>query len=187
MSGKNKMVLPDDSEAAVYRTDIKGWVSAKGLFFGDGESGERAARWNSATHVRCADCGDVEVKHWTHCARCRQRRRHERWLARPVAEWDGDGVIYSEVLDRYLDEDEVQECVEEHGELDLVRCEPVKLRMVEADYWEEELREREDGSEPELPVEVENALERLNEAIAESGPISWEPGRYRVECERWAR
>ena len=52
-----KIVMYDSPEAATYRTDIKGWVSRDGHFYGDnGPSAEHGARWSGCTHMNCK-CG----------------------------------------------------------------------------------------------------------------------------------
>lgn len=45
-----QIVMRDSPEAAQYRTDLKGWVSRDGFYFGDGPQGERTARYIFRRH-----------------------------------------------------------------------------------------------------------------------------------------
>lgn len=181
---KDKIIMFNSDEAAEHRTDIKGWVSRNGLFFGDGKNGESAAKYDGCTHRPCLGCGAPAKKMWTHCYKCREEADIKAWREMPAKKWEEDIPVYSRTLDKYFyDESQVMDHIEENGgtveDLRLVLCQPVKLREVEDDYWEEALT-LEDGY-ADLPAAVSDALDKLNRAIREARPVSWEPGIYRVE------
>lgn len=91
---EQEMILDTDPRAATYRTDIKGWVSRDGMFYGDGPSNERTARYAGSTHRACERCGKPCEKLWLKCADCRAILDAERFAARPQAEWNGSDFLY---------------------------------------------------------------------------------------------
>lgn len=180
-----KIITPDSPEAATYRTDIRGWVSRDGRFFGDGADAEYLARHQGATHTKCVDCENFHPKgYFTSCDDCRARRDYERYLARPRAKWDGKAMLYSEALDKFFDspEDALDYAYLEDDEnpmpledMRLVICEPDYAGQIDSSYWEDQLPE--DG---EIPSDLEEALGVFNKAI--SGILlSWHPGKYALD------
>ncbi len=180
MRTESPMVLDTSPEAATYRTDIKGWVSRDGLFFGDGAQGERTARYSGCTHKQC-ECGAVAEKHRIRCDACQEKHTRADYEKLPLIEWDGEtplcifrGDTYfwsADDLDLYCDTNDVRST-----DLMLVICDPVNLHEVDIDYWSDELPE--DG---DLPTPVEDALTALNKAIREHGKCSaWYGGNQRV-------
>lgn len=173
---EKQMILDSSPEAATYRTDIKGWVSRTGRFFGDDE---RLARFDGCTHRTCEDCGGPAEKSYIACVECRGKRAVARYLAMPKKEWDGHGYVYSEAADEYFDADQLKEYCEENDlapeDLRLVICEPNYARQIdEEDVANDNLTE--DG---DLPIEIAEALEALNKVIRDCAtPISWGPGKY---------
>jgi len=175
-----EFTLSESEDAATFRENIKGWVSKSGRFSVDTESSERLARYDGCTHIRC-ECGELTEKTWTRCAECREKGRHERWLQKPVGEWDGEGIIFSEILNDYLDADEVADKEEEFGPLDLVICDPIKLGHIDDEHLADELC-LEDGH-ADLPTHVADAVEALNIELDKMKPVTWCSGRYRVMSE----
>lgn len=173
-------VKPSDPTAATYRTDIKGWVSRDGHFYGDGVSAERTARYAGSTVSECKECGAVCPKSRIRCDACQAKATRARFDALPLlAEWDyplalfdGDEYFFDpSELETFCDEREVNP-----ESLMLVTCEPQHLREVEDDYWESELPE--DG---ELPKEIAAALEAFNAVIRAHGKaVSYLPDKKRV-------
>jgi hypothetical protein len=174
-----KLILDTDPEAATYRTDIKGWVSRDGIFYGDGPANERTARYAGCTHRACNRCGKPTEKHWLRCNGCRDLADRERHEAKPTAEWNGSDYLYSEALDEYFpDLDEVDDRLEEGqtlADLMLVICTPNHVRPLESDYCCDELAD--DG---DLPSEVEEAMDAFNKAVA-GIVLSWSPGKYALK------
>lgn len=177
-----QIVLPDSPEAATYRTDIKGWVSRDGRFYGDGPTGERTARYAGSTHSVCQRCQKPCEKNWLLCDGCRSLADHERWEKLELVEWDGVTPLTLFRGDEYFfDADSIYEYAYANdlkvSELDLVVCVPNCARRVESDYWEDHLPE--DG---DLPSWLSDAIQQLNEVIEEhrSEPLSWSDGKKRV-------
>lgn len=169
------VVLDSSSEAAAYRTDIKGWVSRNGRYCGQDE---RLARYYGCTHVACEDCCKPIKKTYTVCQECRGKREVERYLAMPKQEWDREGFVYSQVADEYFDSDQLAEHCEENeltpDDLRLVICEPNYAREIDTDYFADDLPE-----EVDLPREIWVALDALNKVIREfRTPLSWSPGKF---------
>ena len=171
-----EIVLNTSCKAAEYRTDISGWVSRGGLYFGEDEA---AARHAGCTHVLCRECGAVIPKEGhTVCLSCREKWAVERYEEMDEVEWDGDATLYSTKLEMYLpgyNLETLEEYADSHdctvAELRLVICEPVYLRPIDDDFGCGELP---DGGE--LPEEVWEALENFNDTIRHCEPVSWSPG-----------
>ena len=183
---KEEIVMYDSAEAAEYRTDIKGWVSRHGRFFGDGHDSEHLARWDGSTHRPCNLCGKaVEEKHYLACSGCREKRKRERYHAMPVGKWDGEVPLYSEFLDEYFnDTDEALDWMhcdnktsaKTLDDLMLVICEPVYARQIDEDFFCDELPE--DG---EVPDDIADAIDAFNEVV-KGYKLSWVPGKARFDC-----
>ncbi|MBK9427259.1 MAG: hypothetical protein IPN63_07695 [Gammaproteobacteria bacterium] len=174
-----KIIMSDSPEAAQFRTDIKGWVSRDGRFFGDGPSAEADARYHSCTHRPCRECGAPTIKRYIKCDACRELADLASYQAMPRAEWDGKAMLYSETTDRfYSDLGEAEDHLDEMEErctladLRLVICEPVYVTPLESDYCIDDLPE--DG---ELPDAVWEAMQAFNAAVA-GIVLSWAPGKY---------
>ena len=174
----NKIIMFDSPEAATYRTDIKGWVSSDGRFYG---GDERTARWGGCTHQICK-CGKLHDKHRTICDSCYAKQRTEKYYALPVEKWDGETPLCLWDDDRFFfDEGSLLDWLadqEEGTEVQLVKCKPGRLHYVDEDIWCDDLPE--DG---ELPEEVASKLAELNEAIKRAEPVCWWPTNIRIEVE----
>ena len=174
-----KIILSTSDEAATYRTDIKGWVSRTGRYYGENE---HLARYDGCTHRPCADCGEPAPKSYILCDACRHKADVARWESLPLVEWDGETPLCEFYGDRYFfSEDDVYDYAdgidEKVSELRLVVCAPNYAQEVDADYWCDDLPE--DG---ELPAWLEDAVEQLNKVILahRDEPLSWFPGKQRV-------
>jgi hypothetical protein len=190
MPEQEKIIFPDDKEAARYLTGIEGWVSRRGQFYGDTHESEEMARWDGATHVRCRYCSvPVEKSRgWTACYDCREKKAVEKWESLPEKKWcgsDDDPPVYSEWFDAYFyDMGGIEEECEEHGitiqEARLVICEPQYPPTVDP---EDHLRElMPDDGDDDIPADILDAFDRLNEFLRNyRTPLSWVPGRYRVK------
>jgi hypothetical protein len=170
-------IFYDSPEAASIKT-VTGWVARTGEYCGNNE---HMARWCGCTHKRCETEGCqsiLERSDFTICSECRHKKSLAKYEARPRAAWDGVSMLYSDACDEYFsDPEEALDFAEDHykslADLRLIICVPNRLSAIYEDHWHDELPE--DG---ELPDGVAIALESLNEAIAESGPSSWEPGEF---------
>lgn len=180
-SDKSAIVMRDSPEAATYRTDISGWVSRDGRYYGNDRGAEATARWAGCTHVACERCGATTEKSWTKCRGCRDLMERERYDARPKAEWDGEAYLYSEALDRYFpDMEEAEDTLEEGqrlADLMLVICKPNHVPQLEPDYCCDELP---DDGEGDVPDAVAEAMDAFNKAVA-GIVLSWSPGKFALK------
>lgn len=177
------MIFSDSPEAAQYREDIKGWVSANGIYCGEKE---QQARSLGATHRRCNGCETPLEKRngRTVCKACWAKREVERYHAYPRKPWDGESPLYSESCDAWFwGWDEVEDyCAPIPGErgpltledLRLVLCVPEPLRQIEEDFFD-----LPEGSE--LPDDIWEKVEALNKALRECRPLSWLPTRFALD------
>jgi len=175
------IIMFDSQEAATYRTDIKGWVARNGVYCGDGHSGERAARYMGCTHVACAGCGAQTERSRLRCDICQAAADEQRYQSYPRKPWDGAGMIYSELLDRYFsDLEEAEYESTDDGltlsELRLVHCRPNYVRPIESDYFSDELPSDDD----DIPSEVEEALAQFNKAV-HGIVLSYSPTKIAVD------
>lgn len=179
------VIMFDSPEAATYRTDIKGWVSRDGRYYGDDE---RGARWGGCTHTTC-QCGAVLDKHsFTKCHSCRAKEETEKYYTLPMVEWDGETPLCTWGDDKFFFSDsEVYDWMAdqkadnggERPEVQLILCEPSKLRLLDEEYWCDDIHE--DG---ELPSEVLEKMAELNEAIRNAKTVTWwNSGKVRVDVD----
>ena len=178
MSDENKeIILFESDEAATFKTNISGWVSRNGLFFGDSE---QAARYNGCTHRAC-ECGNVHEKMWTKCAQCRTKSNRERYLNLPEKEWTGEPLVIFNTEDYFFHENEVYDFLAEFDGEDpeFVICEPVVAPYIE-DYGIDQLPEEMfiDDIDPKLS----ELIGAVNHYIVENKPVlSWQEGRFRTK------
>ena len=172
------VILPTSAEAATYRTDIKGWVSRTGRYFGEDE---RLARYDGSTHSVCG-CGAPAEKFLIRCDACQATRDAAKWEALPLVEWDGETPLCIYRGDMYFfDADQVHDYADEQGvkvsELRLALCKPIYAHKLEVEDWVDELPEH--GDAPEW---LEAAVDAFNEVIGDhcNDPLSWMPGEQRV-------
>lgn len=178
----DEIILIDDDRAAHYGTDISGWVSRDGIFYGDGPSGEQVARYSGCTHIPCSQCGTATPKGYTRCDACRERAEIERYEAMPEEDWDGRAMLYSQLTDRFYDGiDEAEYDADEMegqpslSDMRLVICRPVYAHPLETDYFAVDMMDE----AASLPAQIEEAMDAFNAAIA-GVILSWEPGRTRL-------
>ena len=173
-----KIILPDDPEAATYRTDICGWVDRHGRFHGTNESW---ARRSGATHLKCSECGEFYSSH-AYCHPCSERKRRERFLALPMREWKGEPVCLPDGDEFFFDPSSFYEYCDSRfvapQEVDLVFAEPqYAIEIDPQDHYADDLPEGAD-----LPKAIIDAFDALNEAIrACRDPLCWYPDDVRVD------
>jgi len=186
------IIMYDSPEAATYRTDIKGWVSKDGLFYGDNPGSERGARWSGCTHQTCA-CGNVHEKGRTICNSCLGKKRTERYYALPVEKWNGDTPICLWDDDRYFfDEDAFLDFLADlkhddptaEHEVQAVLCEPGRLHLISDDEWVDDLPDNGEYDH-DIPEEVAAKVAELNEIIKQQAPVCWYPGKIRIDVDEW--
>lgn len=182
-ASEKQIIMSDSPEAAAHRTDITGWVSRHGRFFG---KEERLARYDGCTHVHCEACETPVKKPYTHCKDCRDKRAVERYNALEYKDHDGETPLYSQWLDKYFfDIGELHDTVMEEEisieVLQLVICNPVTLTTIDEEYWMDDLPSV--PEEGELPSQVAEALQEFNNILKEAGPVSWLPGKFRTSIK----
>jgi hypothetical protein len=174
------IILMDSDESAQFKTNLSGWVSRNGRYFGDDE---RTARYDGCTHRKCEKCGKVIVKDYIICDDCHQLNLKAKFDSLPKVKWDGKGGLYSESVDKFfwnwgeVDEYSYESQISKK-DLRLVICEPVYLHLLDSDYGCDELPE--DG---ELPDQVIKAIEDFNKVIKDTSPVSWIPSNKAVLIE----
>ena len=176
----SEQVLNTSDAAATYVTDLSGWVSRHGQFWG---ADERMARWSGATHIVCG-CGTVISKNRLKCEDCHRKAQRTKFRAMATREWDGKTPLCIHDTDTYFfGADDLQDYVDEHETdvtaLNLVICTPVYLSEVKPEYWCDDLPE--DG---EVSDEVLDALDDLNACIKRQKPCAWQPGEHRAVITR---
>jgi len=185
---KEQFIMFDSPEAAQYRENIKGWVSSDGRYWGDRKDSEEIARYAGCTHRKCRDCDKPARKSYLICDDCNAKRQREAYLALPYKEYDGSPV-YSHLHDEYFfSQDDLESFVEDLDEvpdsIDLVFLVPSYYSQIDADNWADNDPEDSDG---ELPKEMQQALDKLNEIISRMAPQCYYPGQirtsYKVEKE----
>jgi len=75
-----EMVMFNSDQAAQFRTNLSGWVSRNGRYFGNDE---RAARYDGCTHTICEDCGNPVDRGYLICQECREKRDKSKYDAMP--------------------------------------------------------------------------------------------------------
>lgn len=175
----DKIVMYDTDEAATFRTNLSGWVTGDGLYYG---KDEHIARWAGCTHIKC-ECGGIREKNYTVCEDCRRKNSNDRYNALPFVKWDGVTPLTEWDGDKYFfDEDDIAEYCEDNemksSDLMLVICDPVYLSQIREDYWCDDLPE-----EGELPPAIEKLVKELNEAIKKEAPACWKQGKKRTSVE----
>ena len=175
------MILNTDNEAATFRTDISGWVSRHGFFYGGDEQG---ARKHGCTHTIC-ECGEPIEKTRIRCKKCEEAHSNKRYAALEKKLWDGEAPLNIWNDDRYFwDEESLEDyCFDMHikvEDLQLVICEPVYAQEIDPyDLYCDDLPEEiciDDG--------LWDAFEKLNRYIREEKIIlSWVPGKYAALVE----
>jgi hypothetical protein len=170
----NPIILYDSPEAATYRTNISGWVSRHGLYFGEDE---RSARYDGCTHRPCEECGvPVPRAGFTHCQQCRQRRDEKNFLALPSEPYTGQVVCNDDGEEFFFDEDQIREYADDreipYENLRLRKCEPRYADEVDPlDIYEDLLPE--DGELPDHVIEAFAVLNNTLRARKHERPICW--------------
>lgn len=176
---EQKVIMYDSPEAATYRTDIKGWVSAGGIFCGDGEIGEQRARYRGATHTIC-QCGAViRNRSYIKCEDCRWLALREAYNKLPYKEYDGSPVCTIDWDKYFFSEEEILDYLEdqEENEIDLLFCEGKSWTLVSPDFWSDDFPENSDG---EMPKRMSEALDNLNTVIKGLPPAHYTAGKTRT-------
>ena len=188
-----KKILITDNEAATYFTDIKGWVSSKGNFFGEDEE---VARYDGSTHTVCStkDCGEIVEKYKIFCDKCTHNNYIKRFNNLPVSDYKNEdcNVIFSDLLEEYFSDesdlyDRISEyCIKNSIDKDnfdeslfrLQPCKEIKLSEIqESDILSEDIFSDYDIK---LPREIIIYLDLLNKEINDFKTGIYEPKNKRL-------
>jgi len=177
-------IIMYESEEAAKKITVTGWVSSTGFFYGDDEN---IARFAGCTHKLC-ECGAVTSKNYTHCEKCRTKRRSKVYEAMPYQEWDECTPLVLFDDDRYFfDKDGLLDwCACEDikvEDLQLVICKPNVIHRIEYnDMYCDDLPE--DMGLEDVAPEIAAALDKVNEMIKEhKTPLSWYAGKFRTSIK----
>jgi hypothetical protein len=97
----------------------------------------------------------------------------------PRKEWDGEQMVFSQVLDEFFstpgDALDEAECLGLDSDVDLrlVLCDPVHLRRLEIEDFADDLPEG--GESPDWLVD---AIDEFNEATDGKDPVCWRDGKF---------
>jgi hypothetical protein len=183
-----KIIMRDSDEAASIKT-VTGWVSSNGHFWGDDE---RMARYDGSTHRLC-ECGAVVEKCRTKCPACEKKDRDAKFDALEKVVWDGQPLVTDDDDQYFFNIEDLLDYCHDVGvqpqDLRLRICRPQYGREIGDDYFCDELAV--DGEVPDVIME---AMDVLNKAIKDAGPLSWFPSEfaaiipdeYKVELEEKA-
>jgi len=178
-----EIIMFGSNEAAKHVTNISGWVSRNGIFYGDGPAGESAARYGGCTHRECNQCGSPIEKHKLICDKCSQKSYIEKYNAMPRAEWDGVGLLYSDANDKYYVDLDEAECDIDDGrtiaDLRLIICKPNYARQLDSDFFCDDMPDGDD----DLPQKLQAAIDAFNEAV-EGIVLSWSPGKFALAVDQ---
>lgn len=171
----------ESKEAASFHENISGWVDREGRYFGNKKDSEHMARWSGCDISKCNECGAYKRKIYVSCKKCREKRDIEKYSKRVGLVWNGETPLYSQATtDYYFSEDDLNYYLDEHPDatktsLRLIVCVPNYIPFLNEDYFMEDLVD--DG---ELPKELTDAIETLNDVVDNLSEISWSPGKYRA-------
>ena len=174
----NKNIILEDSPNAAVKETIEVWKSSKGNYF----LTEESARIDGRTHVHCKVCNKIVELPYVICIECRYKNSYENYLKRTSMDWDYETPIYSEIAERYFNnEEELLDYCEEFNyqpeDLQLLICEPIYANPIDYDYYYE-------NSLPDdsyLPNDLVKLFIELNKKI-EFGKflLGYEPSKYAV-------
>lgn len=178
-----KEVLYDEAPIE-FRTNIKGWVSSDGRFWGNGEDAEGMARYHECTHKTC-DCGNTMEKLYTKCSSCRSVASGERYKALEFKEWDGKAPLCLWNDDKFFfDSDQLEEWLEDQENdgsgYRFVLAEKGKMSGVNINEINDEYR-TEDEDLTDFHPEIAAKVKELNDLIENTEPRIWFASKIRTD------
>jgi len=164
-----------DDPNIVERRLVPMWVNMLGEKFFT----EHDARFATCTHKRCA-CGEIINYLDFRCITCREKKEIEAYKRLPRKEWDGEGLVYSELMDRYYQsEEDIEEDIpggRTVEDMRLLICAPQYLEEIDEDFFSVDIP---DGCTIyEIYPELEKHVNEFNDKIRKLPPRSWYPIRY---------
>ena len=169
-----KIIMAESAEAASIQT-VTSWISSDGRLWG---KDERMARYAGSTHRQCENNPDhPPVANNDSCRQCRKARKEQQWqdmpkeaytpVAFPLHLYDTDQYFFNaEDLVDWLEEKNIKP-----EDVHLTKCKPSYPDQINPDEHFCDILP-EDG---EVPEDVREAFEKLNEVLKKSEPFSWFP------------
>jgi len=172
-----KTVMYDEAPVE-FRTNIKGWVSSDGRFWGNGEDAEHMSRYHSCTHKKC-ECGNLMKKIYTKCPSCRAINSHDKYKSLEAVEWDGECMIVDHAGGYYRDFDELIESSVSAGDIESLsdlRLKPTSKKFTFREINLDELNDEyvtEDESFSHFHPEITKKVDELNKLLSETESKLW--------------
>ncbi|MDH1335848.1 hypothetical protein N5D77_18155 [Comamonas thiooxydans] len=169
-----KIIMAESDDAASIQT-VTGWVSSDGKFWG---KDERMARYAGSTHRKCDKNPEHQpIANGDFCRECRKECLEQRWKDMPKEAYTPEVFpLHLYDTDRYFfDAQDLIYWLEENSinpeDARLTKCKPsYPSRIDPNEHFVDILPE--DG---EVPEDVREAFEKLNEVLKQSEPFSWFP------------
>ncbi|WP_417285319.1 hypothetical protein [Comamonas sp.] len=169
-----KITMAESNEAASIQT-VTGWVSSDGKFWGNDE---RMARYAGSTHRKCENNPDhPPVANNDSCRQCRKERKEQQWQDMPKEAYTPEAFpLHLYATDRYFfDAEDLFYWLKEYNikpeDVRLTKCKPSYPDQIDPNEHFCDIVP-EDG---EVPEDVWEAFENLNEVLKKSEPFSWFP------------
>jgi len=126
---------------------------------------EHMARYCSCTHYVC-ECGEIYSK-TSYCEKCHSKKETERFMKFPSVIWDGISPIFHKDSEKvFTDMGEIEDYCEENE----IKIQDLKFCSAETRYaYELDPTDiyQDDLYEGEVPTELEEIFEELNEKLKE--------------------
>lgn len=173
-----EQILYEDAKIE-YRTNIKGWVGANKIFYGEDEHMARYANSN-ARRCRNENCENItRSQSYSICDICREKKALELYLSFPEVEWDRETPVFvfnddtffenEEQLIDYIESENIKE------PLPLVLGEKQKVPKYNLDFLSEYIEDDHD-----IHPAIYDALYNLNKVVKDNLPIMYVPSSERV-------
>lgn len=181
---KENIILEDEAEKLIEQVTLDVWKVNEQKYF---VKKDKAIEFVT-THKKC-ECGDLMEKYRSKCHKCQSEewsnQSHERYLRKPIKEWDGKTFLTIYNTDVFFeDESEIQDYLSENDlkieDLELCICEPNHLPTIDYDEMCVDIMPENIDDLSRLCPEVLNKINELNEFIKNHKPISWTEGIYRT-------
>lgn len=188
----NKLIYLEDNEAASYKTDIKGWVSRNGRFYGEEEY---FARLDGCTARHCEKCGKTtQNKSYLLCEECREKNNHEIYNKMPEKDYEEGMVLYSNVYDFYFyDNEEINDFIYTINtetnkkisitDMDLIICDANYCPEIDYEALCDDKISMDENYDC-IPRQVLDAVKECNDIIRKCKTVlSYEPGKFRLNTK----
>jgi hypothetical protein len=183
----NKYVLKDGVE--IKEIQQKMYSNGDGFAYQD----ERSAEYASA-NGRICECGQTTSAKWKiWCDDCATKKQEERFNSLEIIEWDRETPLCIFETDHYFfDEDDIDMFIEDEAEgtekkedLQLVVCVSYSVPCFDFneflnDVFPEDMNIG-DYSNKKTKYSAEELEQMVNDYIEDISPISWFPGKKRIQ------